>query len=246
MKNIAIPVLLFLMGPAALSAQEPMHMDSSYVHVGTVTEDDSPVETVFRFRNASQDTLRILQLLTTCGCVKSSWSAAPVLPGQESSFSLSFAPMGRPGVLDSPAYVYYRSGDRSLMKEVRIKGFVERSADRFIRYTHRCGALRLMQEKIKMGQIMPHQRRRTRIAAGNGGDLPLTVKAAGLPGYMGFESVPEVIPPGGTADFFFYLEADKAGGGHVELPVVLVVDDGVTQEKMKVTVIADIVENENR
>ena len=152
-----------------LSAQEPMSMDSSVVNIGTISEDDPPAEAVFRFRNSGPDTLRILQLLTTCGCVRSSWTAAPVLPGACSSFSLSFAPEGHPGPVDRPVYVYYRAGDRSLMKEVRITGHVERSSDRFIRYRYRCGALRLMQDKVKMGQVGQSRRRVSRIAAGNGG-----------------------------------------------------------------------------
>ena len=58
---------------------------------------------------------------------------------------------------------------------------------------------------------------------------------------MDFGTEPVTIPPGGTADLVFSLDARKAGGpGHMEFPVVLIVDDGVSKEKMTVTVTADI------
>lgn len=240
--KICLAVFLLLAFRPVLPAQDAMQMDAAVMDLGDVSEDDGPQQVTFSFTNISKDTLQILQLMTTCGCIKSSWSAVPVLPGEESSFSLVFEPMGRPGRVDNPAYVYYRAGDCKLMKEVRIKGMVGHSSDRFIRYAYRCGDLRLMQDKVRMGDISRTQRRKSVIAAGNSGDYPVYVSADKLPAYMEFECVPDVILPGETADLVFYMDGGKAPEGDVVKKVALDVSGNGKKQEMSVTVYAHIID----
>ena len=63
---------------------------------GNLKEGDK-VETVFKFKNTGKSELLITKIKGSCGCtVPSDWSREPIMPGQESSFTVKFNTTNKP------------------------------------------------------------------------------------------------------------------------------------------------------
>ncbi len=63
---------------------------------GDINEGDK-VETTFNFKNVGKSELLITKIKASCGCtVPSNWSKEPIMPGQESSFTVKFNSRNKP------------------------------------------------------------------------------------------------------------------------------------------------------
>jgi len=63
---------------------------------GDIKEGDK-VETVFKFKNTGKSELVITKIKGSCGCtVPSNWSKEPIMPGQESQFTVKFNSRNKP------------------------------------------------------------------------------------------------------------------------------------------------------
>lgn len=87
---------------------------------------------VFRFTNSGTKPVVVERVGVTCGCMKPTFSQAPVLPGGSGEIGIAYDPADRPGAFDKAVYVYT---DGSRMMPLRIRGSVaarpETAADRF-------------------------------------------------------------------------------------------------------------------
>ena len=63
---------------------------------GNLNEGDV-VETTFKFKNTGKSELIITKIKGSCGCtVPSNWDRKPIMPGQESEFTVKFNSKGKP------------------------------------------------------------------------------------------------------------------------------------------------------
>jgi uncharacterized cupredoxin-like copper-binding protein len=75
----------------------PMVKFEELVHdFGNINEGDV-VETTFKFKNTGKSELIITKIKGSCGCtVPSNWDRKPIMPGQESEFTVKFNSKGKP------------------------------------------------------------------------------------------------------------------------------------------------------
>ena len=78
---------------------------------------------VFRFTNSGTKPVVVERVGVTCGCMKPTFSQAPVLPGGSGEIGIAYDPADRPGAFDKAVYVYT---DGSRMMPLRIRGSVKR------------------------------------------------------------------------------------------------------------------------
>lgn len=64
---------------------------------GEVKEEGGPVSHVFTFKNNGKGPLRIVNVLTSCGCTTSDWTQTAVNPGESGYVKATFDPKNRPG-----------------------------------------------------------------------------------------------------------------------------------------------------
>lgn len=53
-------------------------------------EQDVPAETIFTFKNTSDQTITIENVRTTCGCTAPDWSPEPILPGENGTIKIEY------------------------------------------------------------------------------------------------------------------------------------------------------------
>lgn len=64
---------------------------------GDITQGDV-VKYTFKFKNTGSDTLRLSNVVTTCGCTTPSWTKEPIAPGASGEIMASFNSAGKMGL----------------------------------------------------------------------------------------------------------------------------------------------------
>ncbi|MCF6350913.1 MAG: DUF1573 domain-containing protein [Flavobacteriaceae bacterium] len=90
---------------------------------GNVVEGDK-LETIFKFKNTGQSELIITNIKASCGCtVPKDWKKEPIMPGEESEFTVQFDTKNRPNKQSKTITI---SSNTNTGKEtVKIKATVE-------------------------------------------------------------------------------------------------------------------------
>ena len=142
-------------------ARPPLAFGHETWDFGTIPETGGPVVHVFRFTNSGTKPVVVERVGVTCGCMKPTFSQAPVLPGGSGEIGIAYDPADRPGAFDKAVYVYT---DGSRMMPLRIRGSVaarpETAADRFpVEFG---GGIRLSVKEVNFRMVeQRHDRRLT-------------------------------------------------------------------------------------
>ena len=88
------------------AARPPLAFGHETWDFGTIPETGGPVVHVFRFTNSGTKPVVVERVGVTCGCMKPTFSQAPVLPGGSGEIGIAYDPADRPGAFDKAVYVY--------------------------------------------------------------------------------------------------------------------------------------------
>ncbi len=143
------------------AARPPLAFGHETWDFGTISETEGPVVHVFRFTNGGTQPVVVERVGVTCGCMKPTFSQAPVLPGGSGEIGIAYDPANRPGAFDKAVYVYTDGGR---MMPLRIRGSVtarpETDADRFP--AELGGGIRLSAKEVNFRMVeQRHDRRLT-------------------------------------------------------------------------------------
>ncbi|MCD8185094.1 MAG: DUF1573 domain-containing protein [Rikenellaceae bacterium] len=120
---MAIAGILCLFPCRCLFAQSSQVTYDATVHdFGKIQEADGPVSFTFTFTNTSRTLFLIEFVSVSCGCTTPEYSKEPVLPGKTGQIKVTYNPLGRPGVFNTPVIV--TSNERRDQVTLTIKGEV--------------------------------------------------------------------------------------------------------------------------
>jgi len=94
----------------AAVAGDPFSWDFGRVKEGSVLKHD------FSFKNSSEETLKILDINTSCGCTVSSVNKKVLLPGEETVIEVKFKTAGYLGATQQFVYVNTDSLDNPVLR----------------------------------------------------------------------------------------------------------------------------------
>lgn len=196
-----------LLNPALMQqAENILRFEKTVLDVGTLTEDDAPQTYRFTYTNVSPEPVVITRVRTTCGCAVAEVRTGKVLPGETQTLTLTYRPENHPGTIDTNAFVYLSSSDKTPVARLTLIGNVLPGADEWARYPYAMGKLRLKQNTMTFREVAAGKRPSERILCGNSGDTPLRLSALILPKFATFRTEPEVIQPGAEADIVVTLD----------------------------------------
>ncbi len=101
---LLIPFLTLLLGTLIAQGVE---FDFTEHRYGLILEETGPSEVVFPFKNLSDSPVRIRDVIATCGCTSSGWSAGSIPPGESGEVRISYDPDDRPGDFRKNARVVF-------------------------------------------------------------------------------------------------------------------------------------------
>jgi len=181
----------------AASAQPSLHFPEPEWNFGVVREEGGMISHDFVAKNAGEYPEVILDVGVSCGCLKPQFTRKPVLPGQETTVTVTFNPAGQSGAIDRVLTVY--GAGRQLMERLRIRGYVEprkRSVEE--RFPVDAGEGIRLTTNFVLFDLLPHgETVQTRIGMANTSRERRRVRFVGLQ-TSGFLTVgaPEALEPG--------------------------------------------------
>ncbi|MEM1055856.1 MAG: DUF1573 domain-containing protein [Bacteroidota bacterium] len=223
MRGPALAALMLAL-TAAVSAQPRLAFDAPRHDFGTF-EEDEVVTHVFRFANAGDAALRIVEITAACGCTTPEWTQDPIAPGDSGSVSVAYDSAGRPGLFEKTVRVIPEAGEAVTLRltgEV-ISAFVARGIP--------VGSLTFESVREDLGDIASAQEIQTVFRFQHRGERPLRILGV----ETSHEGIRVVFPqrpvfPGDVAAVLVY--ADEADlGSDVDLAVTVLTDDPTEPEK---------------
>ncbi|MFN8437354.1 MAG: DUF1573 domain-containing protein [Cytophagales bacterium] len=103
MKKIVFLIVIMISGLQAWSQEAKsskaavISFEEQLFDFGDITQGDV-VRHTFKFKNSGNDTLRLSNVTTTCGCTSPSWTKTPVAPGASGEIVASFNSTGKMGL----------------------------------------------------------------------------------------------------------------------------------------------------
>lgn len=205
-------------------AERILSFERTVVEIGSITEDDKPVNVSFIFTNVWKDNICIERISTTCGCTLAEFTVGLIKPGDKGEIKLTYNPFNHPGTIDTNAFVYLLGMGRYPVAKLTLLGMVLPGKDVWARFPYALGKLRTKRKKIEFNEVKPGQSPSERILCGNSGTVPLKPVALMLPSFVSFHSEPEVIDPGCEADLVITIEEAKIPeikGNNFSFPIIL-------------------------
>lgn len=109
------------------SGREILNISSTIHDFGAIPQ-GKPVYHIFRIENQSSDTLRIDQVLSSCGCTTPSYQKEPIPPGGSTELKVGYNAEAD-GLFDKNITLYYNQGK---IKTLNIRGNVWRTPNKSV------------------------------------------------------------------------------------------------------------------
>lgn len=116
MKNLLIAAFLGILAVLPVAAQTPegphLHFEDASHNFGDVPRKGGALTREFRFVNDGTKPLVILRVITSCSCLKASFSKRPVAPADSGVIRITYEPLkSEPGTFNKVIQVYSNSTD---------------------------------------------------------------------------------------------------------------------------------------
>lgn len=144
-----------------------MRFEQEELRFGTIDEEGGPWQGVFRWRNEGTQPLVITRVVTSCGCLKADYEAAPVVAGGEATLRVEYNPKGHPGVVYQRLFLYTNLAKERPTAILTLRGSVRRHHSEE-GYAHRVGAL--LVEATTLTFSMPDVAERAEVRCLNDGE----------------------------------------------------------------------------
>lgn len=119
---------------------------------GAFDENDGTVKCRFSYVNTGDEPLSIVASRATCGCTSSSYTKAPIEPGDTGYIEVSYNPTGRPGRFSKKVYVDFNT--ERPRYTLLIKGVVIGSSNTLRgRYPVDAGPLKFKSDNVLLGEV---------------------------------------------------------------------------------------------
>ena len=124
LRHISLVLLAILLGIVPLWAQQSaLRFSSEVCDLGHIAEDGGCCSGTFKATNCGQQSIEVVEIITTCGCTSAIYTPGSVGVGEEFIFEVRYDPMNRPGRIDKSIFV--RTSDSKTEIPLRIVGYVQ-------------------------------------------------------------------------------------------------------------------------
>lgn len=107
--KLAALILAAIISLGAISGADggSFSLDKTVHDFGTVSVKDGPQSCVFTVTNTGTEPLRILTVISSCGCTAAGWTKEPIAPGSTGKVEVSYTNDEGPYPFDKALTVYF-------------------------------------------------------------------------------------------------------------------------------------------
>ncbi len=209
-------------GGGSLKFQKQIH------NFGTILEPDGDAVFTFRFKNVGKSPIRILQILTSCGCTTSDYTNTAVNAGDSGFVKAIFDPKDRPGPFSRTLTVLTNGLPETYT--LTVEGTVG-SPDRELRaaFPFTSGNVWFSKYEFQMGDVKENKIDSMYLSVYNPSSKPFLVRNVISSGPIHTEVKNKMIPTLGGEDFLFTFNGSmcNAYGPRIDTIRLLTNDDSV-------------------
>lgn len=216
------------------------------IDFGVFSEDQGVTMRTFRGVNVGDSPLKILKVMTSCGCTTASSDDKVIMPGDTVDITVGYDPAGRIGRFKKRVSVFANTvPDRY---NLNISGVVIGSQGTVSqRFPIDFGSLRLRRAVLNLSDVTKGQLKSTFIETYNASTDTLFSDIVSLPPYIKVKMEPNPIPPGQQGAFVIFYDTSKPPGfGPVTDTLEIIPDIRIPEAIYRLPVTANIHEDFSR
>lgn len=247
MKKYSIMLVCFLVSMAAMSQKPVLNFEVKTHDFGKINETDGKATYVFDFTNKGNSPLVINRVQASCGCTTPTWTKEPVEPGKSGSITVTYNPMGRPGLFSKSIVVYSNGTEEQIT--LLIKGdVVSKQAAMENTYPVDMNGLSFKTKAVQMNNINKGSKQQRTLEIKNTSNSSIKPTFESLPTYLSVSINPTVLAPNTEGKITFTFDSKKCSlWGPVNNTVaVLINGQKINNNDNKITVYANITEDFSR
>lgn len=203
-----IALLLLAIFHCTAIAQPKAEWVSTTHNYGIINENDGDAKCTFTLINTGDSPLVITNARVTCGCTRPKYSKDAIAPGDSTTISVSYDPVGRPGRFNKKIYIDTNTEPKRSTLE--ISGVVianERTIKS--RFPVEAGELKLKSSIVPLGEVKKGKFKTCFLDAYNSSTDSITPHWENMPDYLSVMTAPKTVPPGEQVTFTFYINTTK-------------------------------------
>ncbi len=233
-KLLYLSAILAFIGVGNIYAQKKaiIKFEKTENDFGKIKEEGGKVKCRFSFTNQGDDTLKIISVKPSCGCITSDWTKTVILPKKTGYVDAEYDPTQRPGPFNKGIAVTTNDPTQQMINLI-IKGEVlpkpKGVADLFPVIL---GNLRMESSQFNFGNTKTTEIRTDTIKVLNVWNKNMNLSFKDVPEYISAKAIPEVIKPNKEALIIISYDVNKRNEfGYVYDRLVLMTNDSSQAEK---------------
>lgn len=204
---------------------------------GKIEESAGYVSCVFKFKNTGDIPFVINTIGVSCGCTTPQWNKAPVMPGKSGEITVTFDPLGRPGIFEKSINITCNAGGGSI--KLLISGDVKPRPRTIIDdYPFPVAdGLRITDRSVSMGNIPRLEVTYKELPIANNSDkeINIDIDRSLLPGYIIVKARKATLAPRERSEIIVKYDATKTDIWGEDVFFYSLIVNGVKQEDMIMT-----------
>lgn len=247
MKKTIFIFSCLLLSLAAISQKAVISFETKDYNFGKINEDDGKATYEFEFVNKGMSPLVINRVQASCGCTTPTWSKQPIEPGKSGSITVTYNPLGRPGVFNKIISVYSNAIEEQVNLKIKGEVIAKPSSD-YNPYPINFGGLLSKTKVVMLSNIEKGKTGMKTVDIQNSTSNPIKPTIEHLPNYMTATFSPEVLKPSEEGKLIITLNSKNcAQWGPISDDIYVVLNNRKEfSEEFKLTVVGNIVEDFSR
>lgn len=207
MKMVSKEKLESVSNPVLSADSASFLFETRHIKAEPMNEDEAPAIFRYRFKNVSEDELKLSRIVTTCSCASASCPVSSVAPGESSEIIVRYDPKGHPGRFERKIFVY-SDDEASPAAVLRLSVEVVNGADVSNDWPIQKGSIRIRRDNVTFveGERAVEKLRFINLS---GKDLRLTCEESFLPQCLSFRTEPETVKDGQTGEMIITYDPSK-------------------------------------
>ena len=141
---------------------------------GRIIMEKGVVSHVFKFMNVGDESTKILEVISSCGCTAAEWSNQVIMPQKYGFVKVNFDPKGKLGI--NSKYVNVKMNSITSPFILTLNGEVVTNKWQTYKYKYQYGNLAVVNNKINVGKIKENKTYNFDIALANTGKKEIEIK----------------------------------------------------------------------
>ncbi len=244
MKKYGLFLVCLVFSLTAFSQKAFLSFEEKSHDFGKVNEADGKITHVFNFVNKGSSPLVINRVQASCGCTTPTWTKEPIEPGKPGSITVTYNPLGRPGVFTKTITVYSNATEEQVVLIIKGEVIPKQTATSSA-YPIEINGLSMKTKAVQMNNINKGSKQERVLEIKNSSSSSIKPSFESIPAYMSVSISPDILKPNAEGKITFTFDSKKCSqwGPITDNLTLLINGQKSKSNDNKITVYSNVVED---